>query len=64
MISVAGLHLERVVDLLVGGVGPKQMVPNGALHLCEEGLDLPAVLVGIGVVEGEGHEEVVCHASC
>ena len=45
MISVAGLQLERVVDLL--------MVPDGALHLREEGLDLAAVLLGVGLVEGE-----------
>jgi hypothetical protein len=35
----AGLHLERVVDLLVGGIGPERVVPDGALHLREEGLD-------------------------
>jgi len=46
-----------VVDLLVGGVGPERMVPDGALHLREEGLDLAAVLLGVGRVEGEGHEE-------
>jgi hypothetical protein len=55
----AGLHLERVVDLLVGGVGPERVVPDGALHLREEGLDLAAVLLGVGRVEGEGEEEAV-----
>jgi hypothetical protein len=49
----AGLHLERVVDLLVGGVGPERVVPDGALHLREEGLDLAAVLLGVGRVEGD-----------
>jgi hypothetical protein len=49
----AGLHLERVVDLLVGGVGPEWVVPDGALHLREEGLDLAAVLLGVGRVEGD-----------
>jgi hypothetical protein len=52
-----GLHLERVVDLLVGGVGPERGVPDGALHLREEGLDLAVVLLGVGRVEGEGDEE-------
>jgi hypothetical protein len=55
----AGLHLERVVDLLVGSVGPERVVPDGALHLHEEGLDLAAVLLGVGRVEGEGEEEAV-----
>ena len=32
---------------------------RGALHLREEGLDLAAVLLGIGRVEGEGDEEAV-----
>jgi hypothetical protein len=40
------LHLERVVGLLVGGVGPEWVVPDGALHLGEEGLYLAAVLLG------------------
>jgi hypothetical protein len=53
----AGLHLERVVDLLVGGVGPERVVPDGAIHLREEGLDLAAVLLGVGRVEGEGDKE-------
>jgi hypothetical protein len=53
----AGLHLERVVDLLIGGVGPERVVPDGALHLREEGLDLAAVLLGVGRVEGEGDKE-------
>jgi hypothetical protein len=48
----AGLHLEHVVDLLVGGVGPERVVPDGALHLREEGLDLAVVLLGVGRVEG------------
>jgi hypothetical protein len=48
-----------VVDLLVGGVGPERVVPDGALHLREEGLDLAAVLLGVGRVEGEGDEEAV-----
>ena len=55
----AGLHLKRVVDLLVDGVGPERVVPDGALHLREEGLDLAAVLLGVGCVEGEGDEEAV-----
>jgi hypothetical protein len=55
----AGLHLEGVVDLLVGGVGPERVVPDGALHLREEGLDLAAVLLGVGCVEGEGDEEAI-----
>jgi hypothetical protein len=42
-----------VVDLLVGGVGPERVVPDGALHLREEGLDLAAVLLGVGRVEGD-----------
>jgi hypothetical protein len=46
-----------VVDLLAGGVGPERMVPDSALHLREEGLDLAAVLLVVGLVEGEGHEE-------
>jgi hypothetical protein len=52
-------HLERVVDFLVGGVGPERVVPDGVLHLSEEGLYLAAVLLGVGFVEGEGHEEAV-----
>jgi len=28
-----------------------------ALSISEEGLDLAAVLLGVGLVEGEGHEE-------
>jgi hypothetical protein len=55
----AGLHLERVVDLLIGGVGLERVFPDGALHLREEGLDLAAVLLGVGRVEGEGEEEAV-----
>jgi hypothetical protein len=55
----AGLHLERVVDLLVGGIGLERVVPDGALHLREEGLDLVAVLLGVGRMEGEGDEEAV-----
>ena len=54
----AGLHLERVVDLLVGGVGPERGIPDGTLHLREEGLDLAVVLLGVGRVEG-GDEEAV-----
>jgi len=46
-----------MVDLLAGCVGPERMVPDGALHLREEGLDLAAVLLGIGLEEGEGDEE-------
>jgi hypothetical protein len=42
-----------MVDLLVGGIGPERVVPDGALHLREEGLDLAAVLLGVGRVEGE-----------
>ena len=49
--------LDRVVDFLVGGVGPERVVPDGALHLSEEGLYLAAVLLSVGFVEGEGHEE-------
>jgi hypothetical protein len=48
-----------MVDLLVGGVGLERVVPDGALHLHEEGLDLAVVLLGIGRVEGEGDEEAV-----
>ena len=48
-----------MVDLLVDGVGPERVVPDGALHLREEGLDLAAVLLGVGRVEGEGDEEAV-----
>lgn len=51
--------LERVVDLLVGGVGPERVVPDGAIHLREEGLDLAAVLLGVGRVEGEGDKEAL-----
>ena len=42
------------------------LVPDGALHFHEEGLDLLAVLLSIGSLkdEREGYEEVVCHASC
>ena len=50
-------HLERVVDFLVSGVGPERVVPDGALHLSEEALYLAAVPLGVGLVEGEGHEE-------
>ena len=50
-------HLDRVVDFLVGGVGPERVVPDGALHLSEEGLYLAAVLLSVRFVEGEGHEE-------
>lgn len=50
--------LERVVDLLVGGVGPERVVLDGALHLREEGLDLAVVLLGVVRVEG-GDEEAV-----
>jgi hypothetical protein len=50
-------HLERVVDLLVGGVGPERVVRDGALHLREESLDLASVLLGVQLVEGDGREE-------
>jgi len=46
-----------VVDFLVSGVGPERVVPDGALHLSEEALYLAAVPLGVGLVEGEGHEE-------
>jgi len=52
-------HLERVVDFLVSGVGPERVVPDGALHLSEEALYLAAVPLGVGLVEGEGHEEAL-----
>ena len=52
-----GFHLERVVDFLVSGVGLERVVPDGALHLSEEALYLAAVPLGVGLVEGEGHEE-------
>jgi hypothetical protein len=55
--SVGLAHLERVVDLLVGGVGPERVVRDGALHLREESLDLASVLLGVQLVEGDGREE-------
>lgn len=51
-------HLERVVDFLIGGIGPKRVVPDGGLHLREEGLDPAAVDLGVGLAGlGEGREE-------
>jgi hypothetical protein len=49
--------LERMVDFLVGGIGPEGVLPEGRLHGGVEGLDPGAVLLGAGLVEGEGGEE-------